>query len=35
MDLALAGGTFTWSNNGDVPTWSRIDIFLVSSEWEA
>jgi hypothetical protein len=29
------GGTFTWSNNQEYPYWSRIDRFLVSSEWEA
>jgi len=24
MDLSLVGGTFTWLNNGDSPSWSRI-----------
>jgi exonuclease III len=31
MDLPLAGGESTWSNN---LTWSRLDRFLVSPEWE-
>jgi endonuclease/exonuclease/phosphatase family metal-dependent hydrolase len=35
MDLPVVGGTFTWSNNQEYPYWSRIDRFLVSSEWEA
>jgi hypothetical protein len=32
MELPLAGGTFTWSNNWDVPTWFRIGRFLVCPE---
>ena len=31
MDLPLAGGVSTWSNNR---SWSRLDRFLISSEWE-
>jgi hypothetical protein len=31
MDLPMAGGESTWSNN---LTWSRFDRFLVSPEWE-
>jgi hypothetical protein len=31
-DLPLARGLFTWSNNS---SWSRLDMFLVSSDWEA
>ncbi|KAG6626350.1 hypothetical protein CIPAW_15G041600 [Carya illinoinensis] len=31
VDLPLAGGTCTWSNNH---TWSRLDRFLISPEWE-
>ncbi|KAF5461248.1 hypothetical protein F2P56_021060 [Juglans regia] len=35
MDLPLSGGTFTWSNNRDCPSWSRIDRFLLTPDWEA
>jgi hypothetical protein len=35
MDLPLVEWTCTWSNNRDSPSWSRIDRFLVSPEWEA
>jgi hypothetical protein len=35
MDNPLVGGSFTWSSNQDLPSWSRIDIFLVSQDWEA
>jgi hypothetical protein len=31
MDLPLAGGVSTWANN---LSWSRLDRFLVSPEWE-
>jgi endonuclease/exonuclease/phosphatase family metal-dependent hydrolase len=31
MDLHLAGSVSTWSNNR---SWSRLDRFLVSPEWE-
>ena len=31
MDLPLAGGVSTWSNNRP---WSRLDHFLISSDWE-
>jgi hypothetical protein len=31
MDLPLAGGVSTWSNS---MSWSRLDRFLVSPEWE-
>jgi hypothetical protein len=31
MDLPLSGGVSTWSNT---LTWSRLDRFLVSPEWE-
>ena len=31
MDLPLAGGVSTWANN---VSWSRLDRFLVSLEWE-
>ena len=33
MDIHLEGGLFTWSNNRDVPTMSRIDRFLFSPAW--
>ena len=32
VDLSLAGGLCTWSNSR---SWSRIDRFLVSPDWEA
>jgi len=31
VDIPLQGGQFTWSNN---LVWSKIDRFLLSSEWE-
>ncbi|KAF5453927.1 hypothetical protein F2P56_023637 [Juglans regia] len=31
-DLPLVGGSATWSNN---QTWSRLDRFLISPEWES
>jgi endonuclease/exonuclease/phosphatase family metal-dependent hydrolase len=31
MDLPLARGVSTWSNN---MSWSRLDCFLVCPEWE-
>jgi hypothetical protein len=34
MDLPHERGTFMWSNNRDSSSWSRIDRFLVSSNWE-
>ncbi|KAG6633159.1 hypothetical protein CIPAW_12G029100 [Carya illinoinensis] len=32
VDLPLAGGAATWSNN---QSWSRLDNFLISQEWES
>ena len=34
IDLPLLEGQFTWSNNQDPPSKSRIDRFLVSIDWE-
>jgi hypothetical protein len=34
MDILLVGGNFTWSNNRDSQSWSRIYRFLPSPEWE-
>jgi exonuclease III len=34
IDLPLMEGPFTWSNNQDPPSKSRIDRFLLSSDWE-
>jgi endonuclease/exonuclease/phosphatase family metal-dependent hydrolase len=34
VDIPLAGGQFTWSNNQEDEIWSRIDRFLFSSDWE-
>jgi endonuclease/exonuclease/phosphatase family metal-dependent hydrolase len=31
MDLSLLGGVSSWSNN---ISWSRLDRFLVSLEWD-
>jgi len=34
MDLPLAEGSFMRSNNQENPSWSRLDRFLVSPDWE-
>jgi hypothetical protein len=34
MDILLARGSFTWSNNQDPSSISRLDRFLVSLNWE-
>jgi len=34
VDLPLVDGQFTWSNNQEDQIWSKINRFLVSSEWE-
>lgn len=34
VDLQLSGGDFTWFRNGDRNQWSRIDRFLISTDWE-
>ncbi|XVF82173.1 hypothetical protein PTKIN_Ptkin16aG0023900 [Pterospermum kingtungense] len=31
LDLPLHGGMFTWSSNGETPTFCWLDIFLISS----
>jgi exonuclease III len=34
VDIPLQGGNFTWSSNQASRSWSRIDMFLFSPEWE-
>jgi len=34
MDLPLVSGSYTWSNNRESSSWSKIDKFLVSPAWE-
>jgi len=34
VNVPLEGGQFTWSNNQEEETWSRINRFLISLEWE-
>jgi len=33
-DLNLNGGNYTWSNNQDFPTLERLDMILMSEDWE-
>lgn len=33
VDLPLGGADFTWSNNQAIPVMSRLDRFLVSTDW--
>ncbi len=33
VDLPLLGGIFTWSNNREVSSMSRLDRFLFSADW--
>ncbi|KAG6625769.1 hypothetical protein CIPAW_15G001500 [Carya illinoinensis] len=35
LDIPLAGGSFPWSSNRAHPSWSTINRFLISPEWEA
>ncbi|KAG6710349.1 hypothetical protein I3842_05G000600 [Carya illinoinensis] len=35
LHIPLANGSFTWSCNREHPSWSRIDVFPLSLEWEA
>lgn len=32
-DLQLLGRSFTWSNSQEMEKWSRLDRFLLHSEW--
>ena len=34
IDIPLEGGNFTWSNNRELASMSRIDRFLSTSDWE-
>uniref|UniRef100_A0A7N2MBQ8 Uncharacterized protein n=1 Tax=Quercus lobata TaxID=97700 RepID=A0A7N2MBQ8_QUELO len=34
IDLPMEGGTFTWSNSKEVASCSKLDKFLLSSDWE-
>ena len=34
LDPSLEGGSFTWSNNRENPSMSRIDRFLFTTDWE-
>ena len=33
IDIPLIGGNFTWSNNREISSMSRIDRFLYSADW--
>uniref|UniRef100_A0A2N9EFL4 Reverse transcriptase domain-containing protein n=1 Tax=Fagus sylvatica TaxID=28930 RepID=A0A2N9EFL4_FAGSY len=33
IDIPLTGGNFTWSNNREISSMSRIDRFLYSADW--
>jgi hypothetical protein len=34
IDVPLAGGNFTWSNNREIASMSRIDRFFYTADWE-
>ena len=34
VDILLVRGQFTWSNDQEDESWSRIDRFLISPSWE-
>jgi hypothetical protein len=33
-EIYIAGGSYTWSNNHTTPTLEKLDIILMSKEWE-
>ena len=33
LDIPLAGGVFTWSNNREISSMSRLDRFLFTADW--
>jgi hypothetical protein len=33
-ELALSGRRFTWASSAEIPTFEKMDIILVSTEWE-
>lgn len=33
IDLQMSGASFAWSNHQSPPTMSRLDRFLVSTDW--
>jgi hypothetical protein len=33
-DITLVSGSFTWSSNRHLPSWSSIDRFPISPDWE-
>lgn len=35
LDIPLSEGIFTWSNNRTSKSWSRIDHFLFSPNWDS
>lgn len=35
MDISLHGRRFTWSNARENPVLARLNIFIVSTEWNA
>ena len=34
IDIPLIGGNYTWSNNRDVASMSKIDCFIFTVDWE-
>ena len=34
IDVHMSGGRYTWSNNQTPPTLEKLDIFLISKDWE-